>query len=735
MTPTPTPPRPNAQPPRPAQGPAVPAAVAIDPVKLFLRFKWLLLIAAVVGGVIGVGSHFVLLKVYPIFTSEVYFECLPPDLDPGVIRADKVDAEEIERFMGTQVDRMKSVQVLDRVIRDARLRGEAPDWTSDYYRGGNFDVVNALEDLEKIVKASMIPNTYLVRLAVATNAPQDSAGIVRLIKENYLEQLRTASTSDITARKEVLKQAIQSANRTLEDLNARRARLVREGEMDTLDGLRSQTSESLRLVNFELIKVQQGLEAAEVGLARDEAELQRNSGIQYDNTLRLEVDSAPEMLYIKQTLNQLESRLAALKQQGILPSHREYRILTSEIEGNRQQLEQTRERLLRDAFESRIDQYRLAIQQMNAQESDLLRQAEELSAKMTELTRVVGELSDIDRTIESTIKLIGENETSLTTLNATASLDSAARVRVVQSERIADVPSFPKIYIMGPLGMILISGLTLAVIVVLELLDQRIKGPSDVAALGRINVLGLIPDAGEDPAQPEHPESVFRDMPASVLSEHYRQTRNKVAKAMLKSGHRSLLVVGATPGSGATSVVSNMGSALVAAGHSVLVIDANYRRPRLHQAFDAPENPGLADVLSGNAELDQALSKRQGSPDLLPAGSARHRMVEQLGSQKMGDLLSAVRDRYEFILVDVAPALVAGDSQALANRCDASLLVVRAMQEKRGMVARLRTELSESRAEFLGAVVNAVRSAAGGYMRKNIRTSASYNTEAKADPA
>jgi hypothetical protein len=106
--------------------------VAIDPVKLFLRFKWLLLIAAVVGGVIGVGSHFVLLKVYPIFTSEVYFECLPPELDPSVIRADKVDAEEIERFMGTQVDRMKSVQVLDRVVRDARLRGEAPDWTSDY---------------------------------------------------------------------------------------------------------------------------------------------------------------------------------------------------------------------------------------------------------------------------------------------------------------------------------------------------------------------------------------------------------------------------------------------------------------------------------------------------------------------------------------------------------------------------------------------------------------------------
>lgn len=266
----------------------------------------------------------------------------------------------------------------------------------------------------------------------------------------------------------------------------------------------------------------------------------------------------------------------------------------------------------------------------------------------------------------------------------------------------------------------------------IEILDQRIKGPSDLAALGRIPVLGIMPDADEDPSQPEHPESVFRDIPGSIMAEHYRQIRTRVGKAMARGGHRTLVVVGASPGSGATSVVSNLGSALVSAGHSVLLIDANYRRPRLHAALDVSESPGLADVLSKNADFASAVIKpKAGSegPDLLPAGSARHRKVEQFGSSSIDDLLRQAREQYEFVLIDVAPALVAGDAQTLANRCDASMLVARALHEKRGMVGRLRNELCESKAEFIGAMVNAVRSSAGGYMRKNIRTQASYASD------
>ncbi|MCC5823803.1 MAG: hypothetical protein LAT64_11955 [Phycisphaerales bacterium] len=725
----------NRPAPRPQQAPAptgAGAALAIDPVKLLLKYKWILIGAAAIGMMLGTISHFVMIRVYPIYTSEALFECLPPELGLGTITAERIDQNEIQLFMGTELDRIRSDFILNRVIRDPRLDREAPRWSRQYLKGGNMDLVNAQRDIGKIVRANIIPNTRLIRLSVSTNHREDTAGIVRLVRENYMEDLVSRTTRDINRRIDAVRGSIRASERQLEDLNTRRARLVRDQRLDTLDGQRSQAAESLRGVNFELLKVQQMLESTRISLEQDEAQLRRGTGIQYDNRMRLEVDASPQMLQLQQTKNALESQMTALRQEGIMPAHRAFRRLQSEIDGVRQQIENTRERLLREAFESRVDQYRLFIQQLRAQEAELLRKAEQHTEEMTELTRILGEVKDIDRSIESTIDMIATQQMNLSELESTANLDSVRRVRVLQNETVPDIPTFPKLYIMVPLGIILLTGLVSGTIIVLEILDQRIKGPSDLAALGRIPVLGIMPDADEDPSQPEHPESVFRDIPGSIMAEHYRQIRTRVGKAMARGGHRTLVVVGASPGSGATSVVSNLGSALVSAGHSVLLIDANYRRPRLHAALDVSESPGLADVLSKNADFASAVIKPQAGtegPDLLPAGSARHRKVEQFGSSSIDDLLREAREQYEFVLIDVAPALVAGDAQTLANRCDASMLVARALHEKRGMVARLRNELCESKAEFIGAMVNAVRSSAGGYMRKNIRTQANYASD------
>lgn len=739
MTPTPPPARPTPPTgPRPAPGAApvgAGAALAIDPVKLLLKYRWVLLIAAVAGGVIGVVAHFVVLRVHPVYNSSVIFQCLTATESPGQINITRIDQNEIELFMGTQVQQLRSESTIARVVADPRLAQEAPNWIKPFVKGGVLDVVDAAKELEKIIRASAVPNTYLIRLSVATQHPIDSAGIVRLVRENYLDDLFRRSNSDINKKRDALRRSIRDAEQSVDRLNIQRGRLVQDERLDTLDGQRSAASESLRNINGQLLAVQLELESAQVGLSRDEAQLEREVGIQFDNTMRLEVEQSPQVLGLQQQINALESELGALRQIGILPNHRQFRAIQSQIDGTRQQMDSTRERLLREAFEARVDQYRLYLQQLRAQEADLLRQREEVNTELIKLTEIFGQVSDIDRSIETTINMVAQHTMNLSDLDAAASLDEAVRIRVIQSESIPDTPDFPKLAIMMPLGVIVIGGLCAGVVLVIEILDQRIKGPSDLNALGRIPVLGIVPDSAEDPSSPEHPESVFRDVPGSVSAEHYRQIRTRVAKAMARGGHKTLLVVGATPGSGATSVVSNLGSALLAAGHRVLVVDANYRRPRLHMAFDAPESPGLADVLTGSTSIDTAIVSRTGGPDLLAAGTAKNRMVEQLGGDKLSNLLGDLRDRYDFVLIDVAPALVAGDAQSLANRCDASMLVARALHEKRGMVARLRNELSESRAEFLGALVNAVRSSAGGYMRKNIKTSAAYTASDTTVPA
>jgi capsular exopolysaccharide synthesis family protein len=204
---------------------------------------------------------------------------------------------------------------------------------------------------------------------------------------------------------------------------------------------------------------------------------------------------------------------------------------------------------------------------------------------------------------------------------------------------------------------------------------------------------------------------------------------------MQQGGYRTLAIMSGMPQSGATTVAVNLAYALAAAEHRVLLIDANLRRPGVHKVLGLQDAPGLADVLAGGVTLASA-AQRTDAPllSVLTAGSSDKRVYERLSSAAFSEVLAGATSEYDIVLLDVAPAMVAGDAIAVANRCDASLLVVRALGEKRGMVARIRNDLSEAKAEFLGVLVNAVRSSAGGYLKGNIMAAHAYQNEGVEPP-
>jgi capsular exopolysaccharide synthesis family protein len=262
-----------------------------------------------------------------------------------------------------------------------------------------------------------------------------------------------------------------------------------------------------------------------------------------------------------------------------------------------------------------------------------------------------------------------------------------------------------------------------------ELIDQRVKGPGDVALIPRARLLGWVPDAAEDPSGQGNVETSLRDRPKGIVAESFRQLRASIVRRVAAGDHRTVLFVGSLPGSGTTTAVLNTALAFASTDKRVLVIDANFRRPALHKALGLQDSPGLADALAGRdlASLVQATSTP--NLDLLSAGSKEQRVFERLGAAAMSDVLAKARAAYDIVLIDTAPAVVAGDAMALAQKCDASVLIVRAMAEKRGMIARVKNELTDARAEFLGIVINAVRSAAGGYMKGNIKVASQYQED------
>jgi len=281
--------------------------------------------------------------------------------------------------------------------------------------------------------------------------------------------------------------------------------------------------------------------------------------------------------------------------------------------------------------------------------------------------------------------------------------------------------------------VLLLAGLTASVVLLREIMDQRVKGPADVAMIPRLRVLGMIPDAAEDPSRPASVETAFRDTPGGVVTESFRQVRAPLVKKMDTDGLRTVLVLAGMPGSGATTVTCNLALACAGSDDRVLIIDANVRRPSMQRIFGIADQLGLADCLAGQTTFAEAV-RPTSVPNLsvLTAGSATNRMMpERLSTEGMTRLLAEASSQYDRVFVDCPPAIVSGDGLALANRCDAVVMVVRAMNEKRGLVNRIRMQLSESRAELIGVVVNAVKSSAGGYFKRNIQATHDYHNAGK----
>ncbi len=729
----PMPPGAGARPPVPPQGGggALPAP-SVDVVKLLQKYLWLLIAAVILGVVCGVGGFEVLKRTSPRYVASVVFQVSPPAQQPGTLDA-RVDARELELYMATQAQVILLPEVLVQAAQDARLRDEAPGFWADYAKSGTLDYLTASGELAKLTRVRVEPGTTFVRMDVSYRDPRSATGLAKLIREAYQSRQERLENTNMTSRIDTLRRRIADFDQRIAEQTQRRQRIIRDQKIESLNQQSSDTAQSLREVSSDLIDLSTNMTALTESIEQMERTLESSSGaIAYSDQQRAQVEENPLVRDLVSQISLLEQELKTLRNQGIQPEHRTYKLTQYRIDATNQQVAVVREEQLRKAFDAEIDGLRRTLQQLRAQEAEKLTRKEDLTTKSTELQNILNDIAAIDSTLVGLQDQRTEHSRQLDTLEDVRT--GNARVQVVQPERLPDRLASPQRLVIYALGTILVPGLVTAFLFARELLDQRVKGPSDVAMIPRAKVLGMVPLAAEDPGNPKHFDTIFRDKPRSVLAESIRQVRTTLVRRMAQANHKSCMVVSGMPGSGATSITTNLALACAGVDMRVLVVDANFRRPGVHRVFGLQESRGLSDVLAGDIALDDAV-QQSGVHNLavLTAGSKEKRVFERLGTGPMASLLAQAGERYDMVLLDVAPAIVAGDGLALAARCDAAVLVVRALGEKRGMVARLRNELSEGRAEFIGVLVNQVRSSAGGYMRRNIRATHEYQVAEPAD--
>ena len=175
---------------------------------------------------------------------------------------------------------------------------------------------------------------------------------------------------------------------------------------------------------------------------------------------------------------------------------------------------------------------------------------------------------------------------------------------------------------------------------------------------------------------------------------------------------RVLVVTSPNPGEGKTTVISNLAVSLAEINRRVLLIDADLRRPRVHQLFGMPNHFGLTDLLAAPEPIEQiplkASSLESGVPGLyvLPSGSRTYNISSLLHSPRMGELLERALRVFDTVLIDTPPVKQIADARVLGRLSDGVVLVLRAGQTTRGTARAAADRFAEDGIRVLGTVLN-----------------------------
>jgi succinoglycan biosynthesis transport protein ExoP len=226
--------------------------------------------------------------------------------------------------------------------------------------------------------------------------------------------------------------------------------------------------------------------------------------------------------------------------------------------------------------------------------------------------------------------------------------------------------------------------------------------------------------AAAAPAHPRMIELVPYHFPNSRLAESYRSIRTSLLLSSADQPVKTMIVTSALPGEGKTVSVANLGVTLAQSGKTVLIVDADLRKPRQHRIFNVKNTFGLTSYLTDSIELRKVV-KTTAVPNLclINAGPVPPNPAELLGSEKMAAFVELLRDKCDYILFDMPPLLEISDALILGARVDGMILVVHGDRTSREALKKAREKLDLLKVKTLGVIINNVNIDHRGYHYKD----------------
>ncbi len=335
-----------------------------------------------------------------------------------------------------------------------------------------------------------------------------------------------------------------------------------------------------------------------------------------------------------------------------------------------------------------------------------------------------------------------------------------SNIRVVDRARVPVRPSSPNKKRNLILALLLGLGGGVGLAFLFDFLDNSVKTSEDVERYAGLPTLGVVPKfslegankaysysrrlkAGKEPAQlgagttraeagetaapgaatpespfvaevgkAEHPgniELVPHFFPNSRLAESYRSIRTALLLSSADSPVKTVAVTSAMPGEGKTVTAANLAVTLAQSGKTVVVVDADLRRPRQHRIFKIKNTFGLTTYLTDSVEIrDVVKSTEIPNLFLINAGPVPPNPAELLGSDRMARFIRMMAEESDFVIFDLPPMLEISDALVLGAKVDGLMLVVHGDKTSREALRKAREKLDLLKIRTLGVVINNV---------------------------
>lgn len=284
---------------------------------------------------------------------------------------------------------------------------------------------------------------------------------------------------------------------------------------------------------------------------------------------------------------------------------------------------------------------------------------------------------------------------------------------IAEAAMTPTVPIRPKTMQNTLLATIVGAMLALGVAFLAEYLDDVLKNPDDVEKSLGLTTLGAVPampgDSAETPAMLEGGHT--------AITEAYRVLRTNLQFAAVDRPLRTLQISSASPSEGKSVTSVNLAVALAQAGKQVILVDCDLHRPRSHRLLKLSNNVGLTSTLLSPGSDPLTVLNETAVPGLrvITSGPLPPNPAELLGSARMRDVLAALCEAADTVILDSPPVLAMSDSAILASQVDGVLLVLSAKDTRRELARRALASLEQVHARVIGVVLNRVSRERSGY--------------------